>query len=41
MDREYEHVSFDTEKILYWENIPSKKSIFRVHYFINKHFGYG
>jgi hypothetical protein len=41
MDREYEQVSFDQEKILYWENIPSKKSIFRVHYFINEHFGYG
>lgn len=41
MDREYEHVAFDKEKILYWENISSKKSIFRVQYFINEHFGYG
>lgn len=41
MDREYEHVAFDKEKILYWENIPSKKSIFRVQYSINEHFGYG
>lgn len=39
-DRKYEDIEFDKNKILYWENIPSKKSMYRIQTYIHEHFGY-
>lgn len=38
-DRIYENLNFDSDKILYWEIFPTKKSIQRVQLYINHHFG--
>lgn len=39
-DRKYEHIDFDPKKILYWESIPTKQSIFRIQNFIHQNFGF-
>ncbi|MEO1769891.1 helix-turn-helix domain-containing protein [Candidatus Enterococcus ferrettii] len=38
-DRIYENMNFDSDKILYWEIFPTKKSMQRVQLYINHHFG--